>query len=402
MQTNAVLCIPEPRLRGLFSLLLADSGALVAACPDGDETQRVMETRFCRLCVLAQGAVRDMEEFLGKARRLSPETRFLLIAAREEVDAVLPLFSHGLSDALLQPINPKRAVAAIHKLLGGSASPSSPPVPSPGASLSPFAVEAAHRPVHVMARSAAMRRLVNELWAARADPVGVILRGEPGVEFELAAREFQAMGGDAHGGLVVIGAPELEVETLATQISLDRLNEGPPRTYFVPELERLRKDQEKPLLEYLRRARRHREREKPLRMVFAVTSSQSGGVSGDGEFLEELQFIVPVAVNLPPLRERREDIEAIVRRVLADLTAIFPSYRARAVHPAAMQWLVARSWRGNHQELVAAIRQAVADCPSRELVAAHFGRMTEARVDAEEVAAARVLAAVERAASRKA
>ncbi len=400
MQINAALCIPEARLRGLFSLLLTDAGALVASCPDGDEMQRVLETRFCRLCVIAHGAVPDLEEFLAKARGHSPDTRFLLIAAREEVDAVLPLFSHGLSDALLQPINPKRAVAAIHKLLGASPAPVSPPSQGSGASFPPFSSEGVHRPVHLVARSAAMRRMLNELWAARTDPVGVVLRGEPGVEFELAAREFQAMGGDANGGLVVIGAAELEVETLATQISLDRLNEGPPRTYFIPELERLRKEQEKPLLEYLRRARRHREKEKPLRVVFATTSGDTADLSGDGEFLEELQFIVPVVVNVPPLRERREDIEAIVRWVLADLTAIFPSYRARSVHPAAMQWLVARTWRGNHQELVAAIRQAVSDCPSREIVAAHFGRLTEARADAEEVAAARVLAAVERAASR--
>ncbi len=402
MTLHAAVCIPDARLRSLFSLLLTDAGATVAACPDAEEALRVVGSRFCQLLVFAQGAVGVSSEFLAKARQISPDTRFLLIANREEVDEVLPLFAAGLGDALLQPINPKRAVSALHRLLGveraGSATRAAAAVAErrdPG-SRSPFTSEADYWPIHLVTRSGAMRRVLRELWNANNDPVGVILRGEPGVEFELAAREYQAMGGDPHGGLVVLGAQELEVETLATQVSLDRLKEGMPRTYFVPDVDRMAKDQEKPLLEFLRRARRQREREKPLRIVFAAPLRGETGAPADGEFLEELQFIVPAVVQLPPLRERRDDIELIVRRVITDLTAIFPHYRTRSVHPAAMQWLSARMWRGNHQELVAVLRQAVADCPNRELSTTHFGKLTEARVDPEEAAAARVIAAMER------
>lgn len=399
MSPNAAVCIPDARLRSLFSLLLTDAGAVVAGCPDIEEAQRVLAARPCQLCVLVQGAAPDTGEFLAKARQLSPDTKFLLIANREDVDAVLPLFSQGLSDALLQPINPKRAVSALQRLLGRATSGAPAPRPT-GASTPPMPGEQPYRPLHLVSRSGAMRRVVNELWGARNDPVGLILRGEPGVEFELVAREYQAMGGDVHGGLIVLAAQDLDVETLATQVSLDRLNEGMPRTYFVPEVEKVPKAQEKPLLEFLRRARRQREREKPLRIVFAAHERPDAPGSSDGEFLEELQFIVPAVVQVPALRERREDIDLIVRRVMIDLTAIFPAYRPRSIHPAAMQWLAARTWRGNYHELVAAVRQAVAECPNREITATHFGKLTEARPDAEEAAAARVLAAVERATAK--
>ena len=400
MSLNAAVCIPDARLRSLFSLLLTDAGALVASCPDADEALRVLGSRPCQLCVLVHGAAPDTGEFMAKAKQTSPDTRFLLIANREEVDSVLPLFSQGLGDALLQPINPKRAVSALQRLLGKDKS-AAPVAPGAGASTPPIPTEAGYRPLHLVTRSGAMRRVVNELWTARNDPVGVILRGEPGVEFELVAREYQTMGGDPHGGLVVLAAQDLDVETLATQVSLDRLNEGVPRTYFVPDVEKLPRAQEKPLLEFLRRARRQREREKPLRIVFAVNAGADAQSGADGEFLEELQFIVPAVVNVPSLHARREDVELIVRRVLTDLTAIFPHFRARSIHPAAMQWLTARNWRGNHHELVAVIRQAVADCPNRELTATHFGKLTDsARVDPEEAAAARVLAAVERATAK--
>lgn len=390
---NAVVCIPDARLRSLFSLLLTDAGALVASCADVDEVQRVLATRSCALCVFVQADGLDPAEFLPSAKAISPDTKYLLIANREEVDAVLPLFGLGLSDALLQPINPKRAVTALHGLLGKNKRPVSV---SPGGSEPPIPSEIGYRAVHLAARSAAMRRVLGELWAARNDPLGVILRGEAGSEFELAAREYQTMGGDVNGFLVVLSHQELDAETLATRLSLDRLNEGMPRTYFVPEIEKLPKAQEKPLLEFLRRARRMREREKPLRIVFASTECTDEGRSLDCEFLEELQFIMPAVVKLPALRDRREDVELIVRRTLLDLTAIFPAYRARSVHPSAMQWLTSRTWRGNHQELVTVLRKALLDCANRELTTVHFGKLTEAQTDPDEVAAGRVLAAAAR------
>lgn len=396
MSPNAVVCIPDSRLRSLFSLLLTDIGALVASCPDMDEVQRVLTSRFCQLCVLAPSPMAaSMGEHISSVRKLSPDTKILLIANREDVDGVMPLFAMGLDDALLQPINPKRAVAALQKLLGKNIVSDTL---AAGGGAAPIPTESGYRPEHLVARSLAMRRMINGLWSARNDPLGIILRGESGAEFELAAREFQAMSGDEQGYMVVLSHQELDVETLATQLSLDRLHEGVPRTFFVPEIEKLPRTQAKSLLDFLRRARRMRDREKPLRIVFASTECNEEGRSVDCEFLEELQFIMPSVIKIPALRDRREDVEIILRRTLLDLTAIFPAYRARSIHPSAMQWLCSRTWRGNYHELVGVMRKAVMDCANRELTTVHFGKLTEAQTDPDEVAAGRVLAAVTRAA----
>jgi len=377
MTSHVVVCIPDPRLQSVFSLLLTDSGALVASCPDLDEVLRVLGSRFCRLCVLTHEPALDMGEVIETVRQASPDTRILLIANREDADAVLPLFRKGLSDAILHPINPKRAVVALHGLLGESGAAS---VSAGGATNPPFGAgsgEDVYRPVHLTARSPAMRSAVNALWAARKDPIGVILRGEPGSEFELAVREFQAMNGDANGYVAVLSHHDLNVESLATQVSLDRLNDGTPKTYFVPEVEKLSKAQTKELLDFLRRARRERETAKPLRMVFAAGQGNDPSAHAGPEIVEALQFLMPSVVTLSPLRERREDVELLVRRVLMDLTALFPAYRARSLHPATLQWLCSRAWPGNYHELVAAMRAAVMGCTNRELTAGHFGNLTE-------------------------
>jgi len=400
MNNQVVVCIPDAKLRGLISLVLADSAALVKSCPDLEEVLRLLSSRYCHLCVLTQGMGPDMEEVITAVRRTSPDTKILLIANRDEVDAVFPLFAKGLNEVILQPFNPKRVVGCLQALLG-KATPK--PNESAAGTQSPFvAAELVYRPIHLSSRSAAMRKMIAELWAARADPLGVILRGEAGSEFELAVREYQAMSGDISGYPLMFAPNELEVEMLATQISLDRLNDGLPKTYYFPEVEKIPKPQSKALLELLRRTRKNRENAKPLRMVFSTTVNVAAPDGFDPELIEALQFIMPSVVTVPSLRERREDVELIVRRVLMDLTAIYPGCRARSLHPAAMQWICGRQWPGNYQELVSVLRKVVMDCGHREISAAHFGRLTEesaaAMADPEEAAAGRVLEAVQRAA----
>jgi DNA-binding NtrC family response regulator len=61
-----------------------------------------------------------------------------------------------------------------------------------------------------------------------------------------------------------------------------------------------------------------------------------------------------IAIAVPPLRERAEDIPALVARFLAR------SPRRAAITDAALAWLAAAPWPGNVRELEAAIERAVA------------------------------------------
>ncbi|MFH1497198.1 MAG: hypothetical protein ABII82_05160, partial [Verrucomicrobiota bacterium] len=380
MSPNVVVCISDASLRSLFSLLLTDLGAHVAACPDDDEVQRVLASRSCQLCVLSHGALqapgRDTGGLISTVRRLSPDTRILLLAAREQVDDVLPLFSRGLNEALLQPINPRRALDALRRLLDQAAKIPVPDTAS-GSAIPWTAQECNYRPLHVIARSPQMRGVLAQLWKARQDPLGVILRAEPGTEFELLAREYQAMSGDPGGYPVILSHHDVTSEGLANACSLDRLNEGAPRTFFLPEVEKLPPVQQAQLIEYLRIARRRRDRDRPLRLVFGATECDENGQGVDCPFLEELLFVMPAVVRVPALRERREDIEPLVRKFLMDLTAIFPAYRVRSINPLALSWLNKQLWRGNYQELSGVVRKAIMDCTNRELNIIHLGKMTD-------------------------
>lgn len=374
MSAQALFCIPDARLRSLFSLLLTDSDAQVTTCHDSEEFQRVLVTRFYDLCAITLDASADPLGFIKTVRYLSPETRILLIANKDDVEQIVPLFPLGISEVLLQPINPKKAIAAIQKLIAA------PRMEAPAEAVEEAGAEQgagqpagmSYRTQHVVARSPLMRAIVNQLWAARQESLGVILRGEPGSEFELVAREYQAMCGDPNGYLYVLGHHEVTSEGLATAASLDRLNDGIPRTFLIRDLELLPAAQQGQLLDFLRLAKRRKDRDRPLRFVFTVAECDEKGRNLDLPFLEELLFVLPTVVKLPPLRERKADIEPLARKIMLDLTAIHPEYRVRSIKQGVAEWLAGRLWRGNYEELCAYLRQVIMECPSRELTMAYM------------------------------
>ena len=79
----------------------------------------------------------------------------------------------------------------------------------------------------------------------------------------------------------------------------------------------------------------------------------------EGAFREDLYYrlnVVPIEV--PPLRERREDIPLLVAHFLLKYNAEIGK-KVSSVHPSAMELLTTYSWSGNVRELENAIERAV-------------------------------------------
>ncbi len=91
--------------------------------------------------------------------------------------------------------------------------------------------------------------------------------------------------------------------------------------------------------------------------VIAATNRDLEAAYHDGSFRKDLYFrLNVVAVNLPPLRERKSDIPSLVRCFLDRYTPQHPL----TVTPAAMTSLLQYDWPGNVRELENCIERAVA------------------------------------------
>ena len=81
--------------------------------------------------------------------------------------------------------------------------------------------------------------------------------------------------------------------------------------------------------------------------------------SARGEFREDLLYRINlIAIHLPPLRERPEDIPVLASRFLHTAAQVYRR-DPLTLTPAARRWLQAQPWPGNVRQLRQAVERAV-------------------------------------------
>jgi DNA-binding NtrC family response regulator len=109
--------------------------------------------------------------------------------------------------------------------------------------------------------------------------------------------------------------------------------------------------------------------------VIAATNVDLPTAISEGRFREDLYYrlrVVPIEV--PPLRERREDIEPLARAILARVSA--RQGRALQFSPDALRALLRHDWPGNVRELENALEYAVAVCRGQTLLPEDLPELT--------------------------
>ncbi len=96
-----------------------------------------------------------------------------------------------------------------------------------------------------------------------------------------------------------------------------------------------------------------------IRMLFATNRDLRDAVK-QGEFREDLYYRVSeFTIEVPPLRKRRGDIQALADRFLGEQRATF-GFRVKGFTEAAQRALVGFDWPGNVRRLRAVIKRAAA------------------------------------------
>jgi transcriptional regulator with PAS, ATPase and Fis domain len=124
--------------------------------------------------------------------------------------------------------------------------------------------------------------------------------------------------------------------------------------------------------------------------VIAATSRDLGKLVRDGNFREDLFYRINVLpIRVPPLRERREDIPALVE-VLGEDMALRSGAQPPELSAEALALLSAQLWRGNIRELRNVLEQATMRSDSHRILPAHLQTVL-AETGGEQLAPAPVL-----------
>jgi two-component system NtrC family response regulator len=340
-------------------------------------------------------------------RRINPEVAVVVMTAFGTVASAVDAMKQGASDYLTKPIDLDELDVLIARTLERRA------LIAENRELRQQ-LEKRHRLAGVETENPRMAEAINTAARAAASRATILIRGESGTGKELMARAIHYASPRARGPLVAVNVAALPDTLIESELfghergaftGADREHRGrfelaDGGTLFLDEIGDLPKGTQVKLLRVLQeqsfeRLGGSRTLQVDVRVI-AATSRDLEAMVSRGEFREDLYYrLNVVSVDIPPLRERREDIPALVRLFLSR----FAGERTDPVSEVsreAMDLLVKYEYPGNVRELENLVHRAVvltrdrtlttADLPIRVARAKAGGTTGEAATFVERVA----------------
>jgi DNA-binding NtrC family response regulator len=240
--------------------------------------------------------------------------------------------------------------------------------------------------------SGAMSRVLEMSRIAAENHGPVLITGETGTGKGVLARWIHENSGRSGRAFVEVCCPSFRGELLrselyghakgaftsAVQDQAGLLDAADGGTLFLDEIGDMELAIQAQFLKVIedktyRRLGETKVRKSDFRLICATNRDLPAEVAAD-RFRRDLLFRLQVLpVHIPALRERQEDIPALVYHFLAEC-----KYQYRDVAPGVMSFLTAYSWPGNIRELKYLIERAVLLARGRELDTQHFTGLVDA------------------------
>lgn len=305
----------------------------------------------------------DGLELLSRALRLDPSLPVILVTGHGDITMAVQAMRLGAYDFLEKPFSPDQLTEVVRRALDKRA-------------LS-LEVEHLRRRIagyesieaKLIGRSSAMhklRRLVLDVANSDAD---VLILGETGTGKELVARCLHDCSRRKEGNFAAIncgGMPEALFEsemfgheagafTGAAKRRIGKIEHARGGTLFLDEIETMPMNLQVKMLRSLQERQFERLGSNELRpmdsRVIAATKADLLAAAREGKFRDDLYYRLGVVIlNLPPLRERREDIPLLFTH-FAMQAALRHERELPAVASHHLEALMAHAWPGNVREL---------------------------------------------------
>jgi DNA-binding NtrC family response regulator len=285
----------------------------------------------------------------------------VLAAERLERELVIDAMRRGVSDVLQRPFE----IEALVESLQHAAAKSRPPVPPTRLSESVSAVSRRRELIGESEQMRAVRALIQRIAPL---PGTVLIEGETGTGKELVARWLHAHSG-RRGAFVAVNCGAIAPELLESELfghtkgaftSAHQGREGlfvaaRGGTLYLDEISEMPMHLEVKLLRVLEEGSIRpvgADQEVPVDVrIVASTQNNLQVLVRERRFREDLYFRLNVAqVELPALRERRDDIPVLARHFMEQLSADL-GVAPLPLDAAAVAQLQEHDWPGNVREL---------------------------------------------------
>ena len=359
-------------MRRLLELDLAEAGFQTLSASDSETGLDLVRREHVDL-VLTDLKLPGMTglEFLRSAKLLQPALPVIVMTAYGSVETAVEAMKAGASDYVLKPFSLAEMRMAVEKELDVRR------LKEENRSLREALGQRYSYP-NVVARSAKMQEVLALVDRVAPTPSTVLLGGESGVGKDLIARVIHQRSNRATGPFIKINSTAIPENLLESELFgyekgaftgantskpgkfeladkgtmfLDEIGDVPPATQV--KLLRVLQEREFERLGGTRTVK------VDVRLV-AATNRDLRAALEEGTFREDLYYRLNVVpIDIPPLREHKEDIPDLVKLFLTRFSQ-HSSDKPMSISPAAIEQLIGFHWPGNVRELENVIERACA------------------------------------------
>ncbi len=372
---------------------MAITGARVLIADDDPASRRLLEVRLrpleCAVATAGNGeqalsAIRkdppdllllDLQmprmgglEVLRALRKEGLDVSTIVITAHGSIETAVEAMKEGAHDFITKPVDANHFDIVVRKALEREGLKRG---------LELLTEEADNRYRLIVGQSKQMAEAADTAQKAAASSATVLLLGESGTGKEVFARAIHSWSERKSQLFVAINCVGLSRELLESELfghekgaftGADQLKKGKMElanggTVFLDEIGDVSSELQTKLLRFLQEREFDRVGGRsPIRVnvrIIAATNRDLEGAVGAGQFREDLYHRLNViAITLPPLRERTEDIPPLSQYFLRRY-ALESKKKFTAITNDALENLTAYDWSGNVRELANVMERAV-------------------------------------------
>jgi len=299
----------------------------------------------------------DGIETLGLVRERYRAMPIIILSAQNTLDTAVRASDTGAFEYFPKPFDIDELARTVRQAVGASTSTEGVGDEAPMGQGLPL-----------VGRSAPMQAVFRMITRVLRNDLTVLILGESGTGKELVAEAIHQLGGRRAGPFVAVNTAAIPAELIESELfghekgaftgavarHIGKFEQAAGGTLFLDEIGDMPMQAQTRLLRALQsgsiRRVGGREEVKFDARIVAATNKDLEPLIAAGQFREDLYYRLNVVpISLPPLRERQDDIEALVRHFLQ--SAAGEGLPRRQLTADAAELLSRQPWRGNVREL---------------------------------------------------
>ncbi len=382
MTATVLIVDDEDTARSFISAALSDSGFEPLEAGTLKEAHKVIETGSADIILLDLNLPDGSGlSLLDRIALENPSPPVILITAYGEVDTAVEAMKKGAQDFLQKPLDLERLIQAVERAREMVAL---------RRELDLLRQSSTGQVEMIVGDTPEMQRVVKEAQRAANSAVSVLITGETGTGKEVLAQAIRTMGPRADKPFIPINCaalPDTMIElelfgheagafTGAQKRKPGLIEVADGGILFLDEISSTKTEMQAKLLRVLedqsfRRVGGVKEISVDIQ-ILAASNRDLPKMIEEGTFREDLFYRLKVVdLHLPPLRERKMDVPALVGTFIRTIN-LRTANNVTDITPRAIDALKAHPWPGNIRELRHVIERAMLFCDDEVLDLGHL------------------------------